>query len=111
MTRWLDRHAQGLPALAGATDGATVVGLGESVHGAHEEAALKFRALKRLVTREGFRSIAWEEDWTSGRAIDRFVTTGRGRLPALVGRMTGQWQSRETLRTLRRARLQRGPSP
>ena len=81
VTRWLTHHAQGLPALDDATDGATVVGLGESVHGAHEEAALKVRALKRLVTREGFRSVAWEEDWTTGRAIDRFVTTGRGRLP------------------------------
>lgn len=101
VTRWLGRHAQGLPALDGASDGATVVGLGESVHGAHEEATLKLRALKRLVTREGFRSIAWEEDWTTGRAIDRFVTSGHGRLPALVGRMTGQWQSRETLRALR----------
>jgi erythromycin esterase len=101
VTRWLGRHAQGLPALDGATDGAIVVGLGESVHGAHEEATLKLRALKRLVTRMGFRSIAWEEDWTTGRAINRFVTTGHGRLPALVARMTGQWQSRETLRALR----------
>ncbi len=101
VTRWLAHHAQGLPALDDATEGATVVGLGESVHGAHEEAALKLRALKRLVTRQGFRSVAWEEDWTTGRAIDRFVTTGRGRLPALVGRMTGQWQSREVVGTLR----------
>ena len=101
VTRWLAHHAQGLPALDDATDGATVVGLGESVHGAHEEAALKLRALKRLVSRQGFRSIAWEEDWTTGRAIDRFVTAGRGRLSALVERMTGQWQSREVVGALR----------
>jgi len=101
VVQWLEGHARGLPALDATVKGATVVGLGESVHGAHEEAVLKLRALKRLVTRRGFRSIAWEDDWTTGRAIDRFVTSGRGRLVKLVGRMTGQWQSRETVRTLR----------
>lgn len=97
--QWLHRHAQ-QPGSIRVGD-ARVVGLGESVHGAHQIATLKLDAMKRLITREGFRSVAWEEDWTTGRAIDRYLTTGRGRPVALVRRMTDQWQSREVVRTLR----------
>ncbi len=98
---WLERHAERPAALGKIADPAVVVGLGESVHGAHEQATLKHNALRRLVTRHGFRSVAWEEDWTTGRAIDRYLASGHGRAGALVRRMTGQWQSRETVRTLR----------
>src|SRR5262245_1416104 len=41
---------------------AQLVGLGESVHGAAEELALKHRVLRLLVEELGFRSVAWEED-------------------------------------------------
>jgi erythromycin esterase-like protein len=87
-------------ALEAASKGARIVGLGEAVHGAREIAALKLRVVKVLVTRMGFRSIAWEEDWTTGHAIDRYLRTGQGDLRALVNRMTGQWRSRDTMRVL-----------
>ena len=45
---------------------AQVVGLGESVHGAAELTTLKHRTLRLLVERMGFRTVAWEEDWTTG---------------------------------------------
>ena len=41
---------------------ASVVGLGESAHGAAEELTLKHRTLRLLVEDMGFRSVAWEED-------------------------------------------------
>ena len=57
---------------------ARIVGLGESVHGASELLTLKHRTLRFLVERMGFRSVAWEEDWTTGLEIDRYIRTGKG---------------------------------
>jgi len=80
---------------------AEVVGLGESTHGAAEELALKHRTLRFLVERMGFRSVAWEEDWTLGLQIDEYLRTGTGDLDALMAQMGSQWQSRETADVLR----------
>ncbi|HZB60382.1 MAG TPA: erythromycin esterase family protein [Actinomycetota bacterium] len=38
-----------------------------------------------LVEHLGFRTIAWEEGWGSGVAIDRYVTSGHGDPTAVVG--------------------------
>ncbi|MEJ3653502.1 erythromycin esterase family protein [Actinomycetes bacterium KLBMP 9759] len=81
--------------------GVEVVGLGESVHGAADELTLKHRALRVLVEQAGFRSVAWEEDWTTGRRIDEYVTTGVGDADELVRAMSPQWQSREVADVLR----------
>jgi erythromycin esterase len=80
---------------------AQIVGLGESVHGAAQETTLKVRTLRLLVERLGFRSIAWEEDWTTGLLIDDYIRTGRGDLNGIIARMTGQWQSRPVADLLR----------
>jgi erythromycin esterase-like protein len=74
---------------------AEIVGLGESTHGAAEEETLKHRTLRLLVERMGFRSVAWEEDWTTGLLIDDYIRTGKGDLDALMRRMSPQWQSRQ----------------
>ncbi len=80
---------------------AEIVGLGESTHGAAQEIDLKLRTLRLLVERMGFRSIAWEEDWTLGRRIDTYIRTGSGSLHRLVSRMSGQWQYGEVAEALR----------
>jgi len=80
---------------------AEIVGLGESVHGAAEEIALKQRTLRFLVERMGFRSIAWEEDWTTGLQINDYIRTGKGDLDALIRLMSPQWQSRQVAAVLR----------
>lgn len=80
---------------------AAIVGLGESFHGAAEEIQLKHRALRLLVERMGFRSIAWEEDWTTGRQIDQYIQTGRGDLDALMREVSPQYQSRQVADVLR----------
>jgi erythromycin esterase len=74
---------------------ATIVGLGESVHGASEQTRLKHRTLRLLVERMGFRSIAWEENWTTGILLDDYIRTGKGDLEALMGQMLPQYQTRE----------------
>jgi erythromycin esterase-like protein len=74
---------------------AEVVGLGESTHGAAEEETLKHRLLRLLVERMGFRSVAWEEDWTTGLQINEYIQSGRGDLDALMAQMSPQWQSRQ----------------
>ena len=80
---------------------AEIVGVGESVHGAAEEITLKHRVLRVLVEQMGFRSVAWEEDWTTGREIDEYIRTGSGDLGALMSRMSPQWQSRQVADVLR----------
>ena len=97
VVRWIDRHAVPVsgtdpqqPAgelshLRGVVHGAAIVGLGESAHGTHTQPRLKHRVARYLVENLGFRTIAWEEGWGSGVAIDRYVTSGHGDPTAIVG--------------------------
>jgi erythromycin esterase-like protein len=80
---------------------ATVVGLGESVHGASEELTLKHRILRLLVEMMGFRSVAWEEDWTNGMQINDYLRSANGNAETLVSQMTPQWHVREVADVLR----------
>jgi erythromycin esterase-like protein len=90
-----------LKPLRRSVDDAFIVGLGESVHGAAEETKLKHRVLRLLVERMGFRTVAWEEDWTMGLLIDRYIRSGEGDLDELMSRMSDQYQTREVADVLR----------
>jgi erythromycin esterase len=90
-----------LAPLRDAVGGAEIVGLGESVHGAAQELTLKHRVLRVLVEQLGFRNVAWEEDWTTGRRIDEYLTGGAGDPAELVAGMSPQWRSREVADVLR----------
>ncbi len=64
---------------------ATVVGLGRSTHGAHELGALTHRIFRFLVEHPGFRSLAIEENCTTGIPIDEYLRpAGAGDLRALL---------------------------
>jgi Erythromycin esterase len=108
VTGWIRHHAVPLDTvdptaplgdlapLRRAIGDAEIVGLGESTHGAAEEETLKHRTLRLLVERMGFRSVAWEEDWTTGLQINEYIRTGRGDLDALMAQMSpsgsrGRW--------------------
>jgi erythromycin esterase len=80
---------------------AAIVGLGESIHGTAEETALKLRTLRFLVERMGFRSIAWEEDWTMGLKINEYIRTGKGDADALAKEMSFQYRTRPVADVLR----------
>ncbi|SMC66232.1 erythromycin esterase family protein [Kibdelosporangium aridum] len=80
---------------------AQIVGLGESVHGAAEELILKHRTMRVLVEQMGFRSIAWEDQWTTGLQVDEYIRNGTGDLDTLMSQLGGQWQSRKVADVLR----------
>jgi erythromycin esterase-like protein len=113
VTAWVRQHAtplatvdprapiDDLAVLRRSVGGAEIVGLGESVHGAAEEITLKHRALRFLVERMGFRSIAWEEDWTMGVRIDRYIRGDDVDLATLMRRVSEQWRFREVANVLR----------
>ena len=88
-------------ALAPSIGDAQIVGLGEALHGASELLTLKHRTLRFLVEELGFRTIAWEEDWTTGLEIDQYIRTGEGDLDAIVREMTPQWPTQEVENVLR----------
>lgn len=76
---------------------AVVVGLGESAHGLGDQFTLRHRMARFLVERMGFRTLAWEEDWASGVAVDRYIVDGIGDPREIVGSMVSAWQSEEML--------------
>nr|BFD94981.1 hypothetical protein KitaXyl93_63410 [Kitasatospora sp. Xyl93] len=77
---------------------ATVVGLGEASHGAHEFFAMKHRVLRHLVEEKGFTTFALETSWSAGLRIDDYVQgrTG-GDARQLVKEVLGgtPWERRE----------------
>jgi erythromycin esterase len=110
---WINRHAVPLPRtdaggsiedlhpLRRVVAGALLVGLGESAHGTHELFTLKHRGTRFLVERMDFRTIAWEENWGSGVAIDRYVRRGEGDARSVVADSSSVWRSEEMLDQVR----------
>ncbi|WP_084964890.1 erythromycin esterase family protein [Thermoactinospora rubra] len=80
---------------------AAVVGLGEPSHGTHEQVTARHRMIRFLVEELGFRTVAWEESWGSGVAVDRYVVTGRGDPRRIVSDMGFQWRSEAMLELVR----------
>jgi erythromycin esterase len=100
VAEWIDHNAaplattdptaplDDLRALHHIVGGATVVGLGESTHGSHEQFQVKQRLARFLVERKGFHTVAMEEDFAGGVLLDRYVTTGEGDPRALAADMS-----------------------
>ena len=106
---WIDRHAvslalpevssptTGLEKLESIVEPATVVGLGEPTHGSHEQFAMKLSIVQFLVEHAGFRTVAFENDFATGLAIDRYVTTGAGDPVQLVSGMSSPFWATEEM--------------
>ena len=56
---------------------ASIVGLGEATHGAHEVFTMKHRIVKYLVSEKGFTNLVLEEGWDRALELDRYVLTGK----------------------------------
>ena len=70
---------------------------GEPTHGSHEQFAMKLRIVQFLVEHAGFRTVAFENDFATGLAIDRYVTTGVGDPVALVSEMSSPFWATEEI--------------
>ncbi|MFI1030127.1 erythromycin esterase family protein [Streptomyces sp. NPDC020951] len=57
---------------------ARVVGLGEATHGSHEFVTMKHRVFRYLVEKKGFRTVALEAPWSTGRRLDAYLVHGQG---------------------------------
>ncbi|MEU3619924.1 erythromycin esterase family protein [Streptomyces sp. NPDC006872] len=57
---------------------ARVVGLGEATHGSHEFVTMKHRVFRYLVEKKGFRTVALEAPWSTGRRLDAYLVHGHG---------------------------------
>jgi erythromycin esterase len=57
---------------------ASIVGLGEATHGAHEFFTMKHRLLEFLVEKMGFTMFSLEGSWSAGEQMNRYVLTGQG---------------------------------
>lgn len=124
VTRWItghahpfagvdvDDHLDDLQPLAAMVGDAVVVGLARPTHGAHELSRLTHRILRYLVEHLGFRSLAVEEDWTTGIELDSYLRSGVGDPRALLRHAFPQWQNEEFLDVLRwlRAHNERHPA-
>lgn len=84
-----------LKPLERAVDGARIVGLGEAAHGLAEVTTLKHRTVRYLVEQMGFRSIAWEDDWSLGTQVDDYIQGRRDDRDALIGQMSTAWRTQE----------------
>lgn len=106
---WIDEHATALSStdpnapvselesLRDVVGDASVVGLGESTRGSHEQFAIKHRMIRFLVEEMGFRTVGFEADFASG-VIDRYVITGEADPSQLVVQVSSPfWATEEIL--------------
>lgn len=89
ITEWLEMHAKPLKTtnptasfndlkpLKNMVGSASIVGLGEATHGAHEVFTMKQRIVNYLVSEKGFINLVLEEGWDRALELDRYVLTGK----------------------------------
>ncbi|MEK5110492.1 MULTISPECIES: erythromycin esterase family protein [unclassified Bacillus (in: firmicutes)] len=90
IVEWLEAHAKplkttnptaslnDLKSLKNMVGSASIVGLGEATHGAHEVFTMKHRIVNYLVSEKGFTNLVLEEGWDRALELDRYVLTGKG---------------------------------
>lgn len=88
--KWLEKHAmplkstnptaslQDLRPLKDMIGSATIVGIGEATHGAHEVFTMKHRIVNYLTAEMDFKALVLEEGWDRALGLDRYVLTGKG---------------------------------
>ncbi|MFI9724042.1 erythromycin esterase family protein [Streptomyces sp. NPDC052396] len=84
--------------------GAQVVGLGEATHSSHEFFTLKHRVFRYLVERQGFRTFALEDSWSTGQRLNDYVLHGKGDIRRIMREEFQEsyswWNNREYLELL-----------
>ncbi|WP_176611515.1 erythromycin esterase family protein [Actinomadura sp. WMMB 499] len=90
-----------LEPLRDAARDAAVVAVATATRGAHEQFVLQDRAFRFLVEELGFRTLALEEDWTTGLRLDAYARTGRDDPAEALRDAWLPWQTAEILDALR----------
>ncbi|MFD0898938.1 erythromycin esterase family protein [Actinomadura sediminis] len=90
-----------LEPLRDAARGAVAAAVATATRGAHELFVLHDRVLRFLVEELGFRTLALEEDWTTGLRLDAYARTGRDDPAAALRDAWLPWQTAEVLDALR----------
>jgi erythromycin esterase len=73
-----------LEALADLVGGARVVGIGETAHHVGEYVTFRHRAVRFLVERLGFTTVALESGFSEGLSVRRWIDGGAGSLPEVA---------------------------
>lgn len=77
-----------------------IVALGESVHTSGGFYQAKFRLIKYLVERAGFRAVAFETPWAAAFSATQYVATCQGRATEAVRGLFGVWQATSVVEML-----------
>lgn len=89
-----------LDALGAITDGAQIVGVGESTRAAHEVVTLGHRVLRYLVEERGFRTWAFHEDEQVVASLDEYIRTGTPEPRTVMEGLWVPWRTEEMLDVL-----------
>lgn len=94
-----DAPLEDLLPLAQIVGSATIVGLGEASHGAHEFFVMKHRLVKFLVEHMGFTMFAMEMEWSSAALLNEYVLHGVGDARNILKNQTTYklWKTQEVL--------------
>ncbi len=80
---------------------ARVLAVARTTHGTSEAGLFTWCALRRVVHRHRFRTLAVEESWATGLAIDRWLCSGRGSIENLLENCWPHYRNKEFLETLK----------
>jgi erythromycin esterase len=75
---------------------ATIIGLGESTHFAHETFTVRDQLFRRLAQRHGFRTLALQDDACVAAKLDRYVTGDEGTARSVLDGAWRPWRTTET---------------
>jgi erythromycin esterase len=94
-------NLQDLSPLENMLAGRRIVGMGEATHGTHEFQIEKFRMLKFLVTKLGFKLFGIEANFTQCRQVNDYVMYGKGTAEKAIGEMQyWAWETKEVLQMI-----------
>ena len=101
-TTELDEDQSDIEPISEIIGDATVVCLGESRHDIHEQFVLKYRFIKFMVEKLGFKTFILEASLPYSEKINAFVKDGIGKIDELMSEMPGWflWDTEEMKDTI-----------
>jgi erythromycin esterase len=76
---------------------AKIVGMGEATHGTKEFSQMRYRLFKHMVTRHGYKAIAFENSWGASWYMNQYVLNESTELQEPLGGFSWPWTTKEVL--------------